>query len=145
MRTKLSIAISAYVIAASAAMAAEQPPAHTGQFKPFVSAGSPPTPDGTLGMAVLSAVVGSDATIARGAGVTGGTHLGTGTYQIDFNRDVTGCTYDLAIGTTADGSTQGEVNVASRAGDANGIFVTTYDLTGAVADRSFHAFVFCAR
>jgi hypothetical protein len=129
---------------------AGQPPAHTGHFKPFVSATPPPGPDGTLGMAVLSAVVGADATVARGAGVTGAIHAFTGGYEVDFNRDVTACTYVASIGVIADSETEGETDVASRTGTPNGVWVETYPLGATTAvddriDKSFHLLVFCAK
>lgn len=146
MLTKLLIAISATVFAAGAAMAGAQPPAGAGHFKPFVSPSASPSPDGTLGMAILSAVVNSDATIARGAGTTGSIHLGTGLYEVDFNRDVSACMYDVTVGTTSDGSTTGVATDATRAGNVSGVFVETFDATGgATNDKSFHLVVFCAK
>jgi hypothetical protein len=62
-----------------------------------VSAG----PDGKLGMALMSAVVDSNGSLARGTGVIstfklGG--IGSGTYSVSFDRNITSCTYNINIG-----------------------------------------------
>ncbi len=43
----------------------------------------------------LDAMIASDGTKVSGARVTGSTRLGTGEYEVDFDRDVSGCTYSV--------------------------------------------------
>jgi hypothetical protein len=96
----------------------------------------------------LYAVVASDGTLARNsAGVVSAALLsvGTGTYEVIFSRNVTTCAYVATQGLT--GSTgvpdPGMIGVVGRGGNANGVFVKTYDETGTAADRAFHLSVFC--
>lgn len=145
MSAKMLIAISAMVFAASGAIAGGQPPAHSGHFKPVISVTPPPGPDGTLGMAILSAVVANDGTVVRGAGVTGASSLSTGDYEVDFNRDVSACTYPASIGDTGAGVARGLIDVATRAGNPSGVFVQTFDLTGAAANEPFQVLIFCTK
>jgi hypothetical protein len=61
-----------------------------------------------------------------------------------FNQAVGGCTYVATLGNTAGGGpSAGEIGVASRDGNANGVGVATRSSTGAAADRSFHLVVVC--
>ncbi len=83
------------------------------------AAGMPPTAQ------VLYAVVNGDGTVARGLPKVGplaptAIHLGTGTYQVDFYHDVTGCAH---VGTIGLSSTSG----SSAPG-----------FTGALTDLGFH-------
>jgi hypothetical protein len=102
----------------------------------------------TLGSANLWAVINADGTVARsdGANVPATGHLVgfTGSYQIIFYRNVTGCAYTATIGNAGAGNPlHGTIIVALRAGNNNGVFVDTRDLTGALADRPFHVVVNC--
>jgi len=100
---------------------------------------------GDLGMAIMSAVVNADGTLARNAGATSATAFGSGQYEVIFERDVTACTYVATIGlsATSGSSSPGFVTVVGRAGAPNGIFVTTDDATGASLNLGFHVIVFC--
>jgi hypothetical protein len=76
--------------------------------------------------------------------VTASSHLATGTYQVDFNRNVTGCSYLATIGNPAAGaSPPGEITTALRVTTTNAVFVQTFDSMGTVSDRNFHLAVFC--
>jgi hypothetical protein len=103
----------------------------------------PPAPDGTLGMALLGAHVSSDGTtLINSAGATGGVHISTGTYEVDFNRDVSGCFYSAVSF-----SSLVPVVVEPRSGNANGVFLEFVTLDGAhtLTDSQFYLTVFCAR
>jgi hypothetical protein len=86
----------------------------------------------------LWAVVNLSGTTGATSGVTGSTKLNTGQYEIVFNRDVTGCSYQVTMS-----QTQGESLAQPRTGVPNGVFVATYTSAGAQADRAFHLAVFC--
>jgi len=98
---------------------------------------------------VLYAVVNADGTIARGLPRIGpaaptGTHIAVGAYAVHFFHDVTGCAYTATIGNAGTGNpAHGTIVVAARAGDANGVFVETRDLGGALGDHPFHVDVAC--
>jgi hypothetical protein len=93
----------------------------------------------------FTAVVNSDGTLARGLKATGAVRFGTGTYEVDFTKDITACGYTLAVGLSGNvgSSAPGTVNVVGRVGNPNGIFVQTFDELGVAADRGFHVIVTC--
>jgi hypothetical protein len=68
----------------------------------------------------------------------------TGSYEVIFRRNVTGCAYVATIGNPGAGNPlHGSNVVALRAGN-NGVFVETRDApAGALSDRPFHLFVNC--
>lgn len=133
-------------LATTSVLAAQQPPLHSGHFKPMIAVASPPGADNTLGMAILSAVVNSDGTIARGAGATASSRIVTGQYEVDFGRDVSGCAYVSTVGSpTAGASARGQPTVAPRSGNSDGVFVETQDSTGNDYSLPFHLIVFCAK
>lgn len=93
----------------------------------------------------MTAVVNSDGTLARGDHVVSATNLGTGTYEVVFDRNVTGCAYTATIGLsgTSGSSTPGLISVVGRAGNVNGIFLNTVDTAGTNSNRGFHLNVTC--
>jgi len=107
-------------------------------------------PEATVGAAsdncacTLFAVVNANGTLARGQGTVSALRIGAGIYEVVFNRNVSRCAYVATIGDPAIGvGPPGEIGVASRAGNANGVFLTTRDSAGALADRPFHLAVHC--
>lgn len=107
------------------------------------------TPVGTkLGSATLWAAINADGTIARSDGANATTTAAisgfTGSYQVGFYRNVTGCSYVATIGNAGSGNpAHGTIVVAARAGLVTGVFVETRDLTGALANYPFHLLVTC--
>ncbi len=107
----------------------------------------------TCGKTRLYAVVdttASTATLARGSKVTSvaklSTTANTGTYQVIFKRDVTGCAYEATVGLSGSGGSIGDpvtISTASRAGNADGVFVFVHQTTGATIDEPFHLTVYC--
>jgi len=79
---------------------------------------------------------------ASGPGVTV-TKVGTGTYEVDFARNVSACAFTATIGPSGAGGADGEINVADRSGNVEGVFVDTNTSTGAAADRAFQLIVVC--
>jgi len=93
----------------------------------------------------LWAVVNSNGTIARSAGMVGGSvKEATGTYNLYFNRDVTGCAYIGSLGGSSGGvPPAGDVGATNLLGAANGLYVRTYTGAGSLADQAFHVAVLC--
>ncbi len=102
-------------------------------------------PDGGLGMAILAARVNMDATLIAGSGTTGTVKLGTGTYEVDFDRNVADCFYSaVSFANTV------AYYVEPRSGVANGVFLefTTLGSTSAnptPTDSQFYLTVYCSK
>ena len=106
----------------------------------------PPGPPGAPGApaTALWAVVNADGTLARGSGAVSSTSLGFGTYEVLFNRDVTGCAYVASAGTASSGSPPDAfVSTSPRANDVNGVFLDARTSTGDSVPNPFHLAVFC--
>ena len=88
----------------------------------------------------LWAVVNSAGAILRGSGTVSSTNLADGAYEVIFNRDVTGCSYQATLSNT--GYT-GETQVQPRTGRKNGVYIKTATSSGLPEDRDFHVVVFC--
>jgi hypothetical protein len=94
------------------------------------------------------AVVNSAGTLIRGAGAVSTSHLSTGTYQVTFNKNQSGCAYIATPGDPGAGAVSGPIlaTVASRAGNANALFIQTFDQSsGALSDQPFHVETYCGR
>ncbi len=97
------------------------------------------------------AVINADGTIARAHLHTTAAHLGTGVYQVLFynsvtsQKDITKCAFTATVGETgfAGSELATFITLAGRAGTSNGVFVATYDQTGAAVDAPFHLLVSC--
>jgi hypothetical protein len=89
----------------------------------------------------LWAVVESTGTMIRSSGATGATHITTGQYEVDFNRDVSACAYEATLGSVL--AAVGQVGVGPRFGNVNGVFVLTDNSDGSPADHGFNLAVFC--
>jgi hypothetical protein len=85
------------------------------------------------------ALVNADGSLGTNSRATGSTELTTGQYEIDFDRDVSGCAYaastDETIGTNA--------IVAPRNGVADGVFVATNASGGTNSANAFYVTVTC--
>jgi hypothetical protein len=93
----------------------------------------------------LWAVVRSDGTLARGAGVVSSSGPGPD-YQVKFNRDITGCAFAATIGHPADGAEafgeiEAHIQSVVNARDTVGVF--TANSAGTLANRAFHLIVDC--
>src|SRR4051794_24277548 len=103
----------------------------------------PAGPAGASATALWAGVNGADGTRSRSSGSTASSRLGTGQYQVTFNRVVSTCAFLATIGNPGAGSTSGDVDLALRAGTTNAVFVETKDNAGTLADRNFHLAIFC--
>jgi hypothetical protein len=103
----------------------------------------PQGPAGQSATTLWAVVNGADGTRARQSGTTSSARIGAGNYEVIFNRNVTTCAFIATIGNPGAGSTSGDIDVAARSGNVNGVFIETRDNAGTLADRNFHLAVFC--
>jgi hypothetical protein len=104
--------------------------------------GDPGTPGANA--TALWAVVGSDATLDRGSHVTSvASPYGAGTYEVIFDRDVSGCAFVAGRGGVGFESPTGEVSATRRNGNTHGVYLATYNSAGSSAAGTFHLAVFC--
>jgi hypothetical protein len=101
--------------------------------------------DDVSGLAIPSgqygyAVVNSNGTVARGHHAMRSDRLSLGHYEVIFDSNVRGGAYIATIGLS--GSTQfsppGQITVAGRLNNVNGVFITTSDASGKPTDMGFH-------
>lgn len=96
---------------------------------------------------VLTAVVRADGTLdptGRNFGATGVIKQGTGVYEVDFNRDVTSCSFILSDALLTYGTAPAVVaGGTKRATNSHGVWVATYNLDGTTTDHGFIATVVC--
>lgn len=81
----------------------------------------------------------------RGSGVKGFTHLGTGRWEVTFNRDMRNCSYVTTIGDPGNGLvyTPGLVFTASGHSSNNGVYVETKTPQAGLADYPYHLQTTC--
>jgi hypothetical protein len=90
------------------------------------------------------AVISNVGATVRSRGTTSSAQIGTGDYQVIFDRDVRGCVYSATLGDeSAAGPGNGQISVTSVASNVNGVRVRTRDSAGELANRSFHLIVSC--
>jgi len=92
------------------------------------------------------AVVFNDGTLVRGSsGVKSGRASKLpGRYEVIFTKDVSHCAYVATLGDTDAGTVPaGEISVATREANADGVFVETANSSGIDTDNSFHLSVVC--
>ncbi|MGH3931200.1 MAG: hypothetical protein ACRDTF_14630 [Pseudonocardiaceae bacterium] len=95
----------------------------------------------------LFAVVNANGTLARGCGARSSRRVpgSVGTYEVIFDRNVRDCSYVGTVGLSgsSNSSPPGEITVVGRFNNVNGVFITTHNSTGQLADRGFHIAVHC--
>jgi len=92
------------------------------------------------------AVIAGDGTIARAtSGISGAIRESAGIYRVQFDRDVTGCAYDVTIGNvTASDPGAGVARINQLTGGfEKEVRVRITDLAGTFTDRPFHIVVYC--
>jgi hypothetical protein len=100
------------------------------------------TPDDTLGVALMSAIVDSQGHLLSGSGATAAARTSQGQYTVTFVRDVSACTF------AATSTFQGEMIGASAGSSANVAMVYSMSPSGggsSVSDSGFNLVVFCAQ
>jgi hypothetical protein len=130
---------------ATGAFAGHAVAAGSGQNAPIAGKATGVTPNATTVPARVFAVLNADGTKLRGKAVASTAHVGTGTYDVRFNRNISTCAWTGTIGFgTFSGSTgPSEISVTGRAGTNNGLFVQTF-AGSAAADLPFTVLVVCS-
>jgi hypothetical protein len=114
-----------------------------GETGPMGPQGEKGEPGSGSGGVSLFAVVSSDGILSRGNAASA-TRLGPGAYEVIFNKDVTQCAFIATLGQgNAGNGAIGQISVAARNGNANGVFLVTRDSAGTGADKPFHLLVVC--
>jgi hypothetical protein len=91
------------------------------------------------------AVIERNGSIVRGRNVVSAQKVANhvGWYEVIFTADVSKGVYQATIGRPGIGTEPtGEICVAARFSNANGVWIDTHDSTGAYADRAFHVMAF---
>jgi hypothetical protein len=91
----------------------------------------------------LWAVVNPIGTLARGSGVLSVSHTATGTYRVQFNRNITTCAWLATIGSATGVTSFGFIETELSTGTTDTVHVEIRDITAAVADRGFHLAALC--
>lgn len=97
-------------------------------------------------MGVHFAVLTDEGVLVRSSGgvvasrITGGD---PGRYQIDFNRDVTQCSWTATVGAVTTGTAQGQAGTGLLAATVDTVRVNTVTSDGAPANRPIHVVVVC--
>lgn len=93
----------------------------------------------------LWAVVNADGTLARGTPGTTTSKVGTGAYEVVFTLDVHNAAFVAVLGLTGSSGTQpaGMVTTVGRAGNPNGVWLSTYNVSGTNTNQPFHLIVQC--
>ena len=106
----------------------------------------PAAADRALGMALMHASIGADGTLLSAAGAISASRVGTGQYEVVFDRIVVACGFTGTLGgATTFGSPIGMIAVSRRGGNDSAVFVVTRDEAGAVADLHFSVLIVCTR
>ena len=81
----------------------------------------------------------------RGSGVSGFTHLGTGRWEVTFNKSMAACSYVATIGDPANALVYypGQVFTAGGHSSVNGVYVETKNPGGGLSDFPFHLQTAC--
>lgn len=95
----------------------------------------------------LWAVVNSDGILVRGEFTTSSLRIKgiPGRYAVRFSRDVTFCSYVATIGLSGKSGFEpgGEITVVRLVNSPKGVFVATFNSTGAPANKGFHIHIKC--
>jgi hypothetical protein len=96
-----------------------------------------------------AAVINSNATVLRASTlpyhVTSVSSLGTGVYDLRFSHSISGCAWvgTVGLGTFSGSTGAAQITMTGRVGTNNGLFITTFNGTGAPANEPFHVIVVC--
>jgi hypothetical protein len=92
----------------------------------------------------LWAVVNPVGTLARGSGVLSVSHTATGTYRVQFNRNITTCAWLATIGSATSVTSFGFIETELSTGTTDTVHVEIRDPnTVTPVDRGFHLGVLC--
>lgn len=93
----------------------------------------------------VTAVIRADGSEHRGRGLDSSNRLGDGVYEVFFDRSIKKCAWTGTVGLGSFSGSTGPamITITGRVGTKNGLFVTTFDGTGAPTDLPFHTVVVC--
>lgn len=114
------------------------PPGAAGARGPTGPAGAP----GAAGSG-LWAVINPLGTLARGSGVVSVSHTTTGTYRVQFNKNISACAWLATIGSATTVTSFGFIETELSTGTTDTVHIETRDTGGFPADRGFHLAVLC--
>ena len=106
-------------------------------------------PPGPQGEAATKrwAVVTATGTLDRGSGVSSISKFGTGYYGVNFDTDVSACSYQVTVSPTGTLGPPSGLDGLAEAGKSTAlvsrVIVNTYNTSLAAADKAFHLAVFC--
>jgi hypothetical protein len=92
------------------------------------------------------AVVNANGTLARNGGACAGTtSSGSGSYDVNFPKNIVNCAYVVTVGSASRSGTvaPGYATVVGAAGTTTGVFVQTFSSSGALVAQGFHLVVDC--
>jgi hypothetical protein len=89
-------------------------------------------------VAPMSAEVDGGGGLVHGSRVTGVIHISTGEYEVDFDRNVSHCTYNVSLFVNPF-----SIATEPRSGNVNGVFVYVQTPAGANTDDIFYLTVTC--
>ena len=94
---------------------------------------------------IMWAVTDDDGSLDRSSGGVTTSKSGTGTYFINFPRDITDCAMTGSAGLSGTSGTEDPhmVTVVGRSDNANSIYLTTSDPSGTLSDAGTHVVVTC--
>jgi hypothetical protein len=103
----------------------------------------------TAAQVKAAAVINSDGSVLRASTlpyhVTASSNLATGQYDVRFSHSIGGCAWVGTVGFGTFGGNTGaaEITITGRSGTNNGLFVTTANSAGTLANEPFHVIVIC--
>jgi hypothetical protein len=108
-------------------------------------AAGPPGPGGAPATTLRGTINSSGTTVAsQSQGVTSSQEVTGGIYEVDFNQNITACTYSASDAVPGAGTPPAAfVAVTGRGGVPNGLFVVTFNSSGTLTPESFMVEVFC--
>jgi hypothetical protein len=141
MRTKIKVAAA---VAAAALVGGVTTTAWAGPAVPNTSSGV--STSATTVPARVFAVLNSNGTKLRGKAVASTSKIGTGIYDVRFNRNISSCAWTGTVGVGGFGGSTGPamISVSGRAGTNNGLFVETFNGTATATDLPFTVLVVCS-
>lgn len=91
----------------------------------------------------MAATVAGNGSVIRSSRVVGATRIGTGSYVVTFDRDVSACTFTGVVGQPTAGVSRGMIDVQPSAASTSAVYVETLNPSGAVTDLPFHLGAVC--
>lgn len=103
------------------------------------------SPQGGFGAAILTAVIDSDSTIARGSGVTSAASFGFGNYEVIFKRNIRNCAYSATLSESGSSTVPapGSIGITGRSANVKGVFVNIDDIDGLGVEGGFTVVINC--